>query len=740
VPDNVNDSTPTTSADNMSSLADTPLEDQEHFAALLSADAPDVSDAPQQIVHVIPLDVTGDWALKVGPPSAARSAEARFVRRDVPGLTMSPASTEALFLGAVDPAGVADEKIKRQRVSNGWLYRIEDVRLFTPLVNLSPSNDRLLADAIYAADPAFTTSSSGLPAVPMPTSHPEHAALVYVCDRAVLREASDINLEQVAKDNPIEVGTRIIEQPITLVTAAFANSLDSAGYPAVDEDTAAPEELVAVDGNSRTAAAFQNIAFPVRLLPQRLHALYGAESLVLLRPSLLSQMTYGERRDLTRKLFKFYSDVYGTLTKKQTDKGSLSQRNHKARNVAAKALNSLTVPATLIVGYIDDNSAAYGNERFSTAVREVLQGMNVSPKPFDDGARSGVSAEQAVVALHEAGLLGPQAATVEVARATRDALIGRTPVAEAMAALGLTPLADLRAAAVVREFTRPGPEVSRVLRGPLNTPQVHLKHRAAPVVELALRGYTASRDPKEVDSMRKVLSSGSGGCLWQGLVTTPWEVVDVETDAHIDALTEVAIEQLQASPALPQGALCLLGVLGMTALVTGGYLLAAGGSGEHVAAGLENVAGLVGIQRGSVGSVVEDLLEREWGIRLLADAVKRTRAGEKPRLIDPQTCEFVELPAQHGTAQVNALLRRMLKKDAEPDVGALTHADKQRRALNEFSQSLIDSKDALADLLELHSDPRDKIAFVSAQGSLANLDAITENFRAIVAPRPLDFS
>ncbi|GIM95627.1 hypothetical protein [Paractinoplanes toevensis] len=720
---------------------ETPLEDQEHFAALLSADEPDLTEAPQEAVQVIPLNATGDWTVKVGPPSAAKAAEGRFARRAIAGVTLSPGSQEALFLAALDPTGVADEKIKRQRVSNGWLYRIDDVRMFTTMVNLSPSNDRLLADAVYAADPEFTNATSGLHAVPMPTSHPRFASLIYSCDRAVLREASDLNMDQVSEDNPIDVGSRIIEQPITLVTAAFALGLEPDGSPSFDEDAPTQEEYVAVDGNSRCAAGFKNITFPVRLLPQRLHALYGSpDSLVTLRPSLLNQMTHAERRDLTRKLFKLYSDVYAALRTKEATKGALSDSERRAKNTAAKALNSLTVPATVIVGYIDDDPALHVNQRFATAVREVLQGMNVAPKAFGEGARSGVSAEQAVVALYEANLLGPQSATSNVAESTRDTLIGRTPSASAMAALGLTPTADLRAAVVVREFTRPGPDVTRVLRVPLNVSQIHLKHRAGPVVELALRGYTASRDHKQVDSMRKVLSSGSGGCLWQGLLRTPWEVVDVATDDHVDDLAEVALRQLKAAPALPQGALCLLGVLGMIALVSGGYLLAAGGSAENVAANLENVAGRVGVQRGSVGSVVEDLLEREWGIRLLADAIKRARSGGRPRLIDPESGKFVELPSDHGTAEVNATLRRMLKKDNEPDVEDLTHADKQRRALNEFSQAVVETKDVLRSLLELHSDPRDKIPFMSAQGALMNLEAITDNFKSVVAPRPLDFS
>jgi hypothetical protein len=716
-----------------------PFAEHDRFAALLSDERPDASESPQEAVRVIPLGSGESWTLKVGPPSAAKAAESRFARRELSGVMVSPAGREALFLGALDPGGVADEKIKRQRVSNGWLLRIDDVRLFTPLVNLSPANDRLLADTIYAADPTLSASGGVLSAVPMPTSHPDHSSLVYACDRTLLRDASDVNMERVLKDNPVDVGTRIIEQPITLVVAAYAPGVDSEGYPALGPDSAAPEELVTVDGNSRTAAAFRNVSFEVHLLPQRLHALYAAEPLVTLRPSLLNQMTYVERRDLTRKLLKFYSDHFTALRQREA-RGPLGERDRRSKDAAARALNSLTVPATVIVGYIDDDSMFHGNARFATAVREVLQGMNVAPKPFDEGARIGVSAEQAVAALHDARLLGPQGCTTAVSGATLDTLIGRTPVADAMAPLDLTALADLRAAVVVREFTRSGPQVSRVLQGPLNTTQVHLKHRSAPVVELALRGYTARNDAKQIDSMRKVLFSGSGGCLWRGLLSTPLEVLDIATDNDVDGLAELALQQLKAAPALPQGALCLLGVLGMTALVTGGYLLAAGGSGEHVAAGLENVTGRVSIQRGSVGSVVEALLGREWGVRLLADAVKRSRSGLRPRLIDASTGEFAELPPEHGVAHVNAALRRMLKKADEPDVEELTHADKQRRAFTAFAQSLASSKESLAELLALHSDRRELIPFAQAEASLLNLDAIAGNFRSIVEPRPLDLS
>ncbi|NUR97547.1 MAG: hypothetical protein HOV67_20110 [Kribbellaceae bacterium] len=703
------------------------------FAPLLSTDAVDTSDAPEELIPVISLETGGPWDIKVGPPSAARGAASRFTRAAPASLTSSSAGITNLFSAAVDPAAVAEEKAKKQRESKGWLYRIEDIRLFTPMVNLSPANDRLLPDAVYAADPTYSgAGGSELSAVPMPTSHPTYAALVYDCDRATLREASDANMRQVLLDNPVDVGSRIVEQPITLVAATFPSTADG-DQESLDLD----EEYVAVDGNSRLAKAFSNVIFPVKLLPARVQQAYGtATGSISLLPSLLSQMTTSERRDLTRKIIKHHSDIYAAALAKDTE-GSLTPAERRKANQSARALNSITVPATVIIGYVDDD-AAHGNAGFASAVREVLQGMNVAVKPFDPEARFGVSAELAVVALHAEGLLAPAGATTAVCDATRDTLIGRTPATETMAPLGLTTTADIRAAVVVRELTRPGPDVSRALRGPLNTPQVHLKHRAAPTVELLLRSYTHSLTRAELTQVRKVLGSGSGGCLWQDLVRTRWEVVDVNTEKDVDDLTKVALKQL-ADTSGPQGGRCLLGVLGMVGLVVGGYLLPAGGSGEQVAAQQEGAGGTVPIHRGSVGAVVERLLKREWGIRLLADAIKRSRAGQKARLIDASTLKFYQDTKYSGTAQVNAALRRMLKKADEPETASLTQTERERRALDRFAQTVVDIKEELKELRDVRTDTRDKIPFDEAEATLKTLRAVLNNFENMVDAEPLDF-
>lgn len=702
----------------------------DRFASLLSTEAIDTSDAPEDLVRVIPLQVDGEWAIRVGPPNAARSAGQRFIRNAPASVTASSTGLTNLFSAALDPVALYDEKIKGQRGSHGWVNRIEDCRLYTTMVNLSPANDRLLPDAVYAADPTYSSATgSELPAVPMPTSHSTHAVLVYNCDRNVLREASDGNMQQVLRENPVDVGDRIIEQPITLVIAA---------YPTTTDTEALDEELVAVDGNSRLAKAFRNVIFPVKLLPSRLQATYEeASGQTWLRPSLLSQMTTTERRDLTRKIIKVHGDIYRAALEKDSTAG-LTPAERRRANESARALNSITVPASIIVGYVDDDPSTHGNDRFASAVREVLQGMNVAAKPFDPEARSGVSAEQAVVALHAAHLLGPDGASQTFADATHDTLIGRTPATDTMKPLGLKPLADIRAAVVIRELTRPGPDVKRALRGPLNVHQVHLKHRAAPIVELVLRGYTKRLDRAQLTQARKVLLSGSGGCLWQDLVRTRWEVVNVETDDDVDALGKVALDQL-ADLAGPQGGRSLIGVLGMTALVIGGYLLPAGGSGEQVAAQQEGATGTVPIHRGSVGTVVERLLSKDWGILLLADAIKRTRTGAKPRLIDPATQQFEDESAYAGTAGVNAALRRRLKQADEPDVGPLTQTEKERRALDQFAQGVVDVKDDLKDLIEVRVDTRDQIPFTDAEATLKTLRAVLQNFEKLVEPEPLDF-
>lgn len=703
--------------------------------SVLPADEPD-DDRPSDFescdyIHVVPLEPDGDWVLQVPPPSAAKSAERRFERRERPEVSLSPRSRECLFLAAVDPMAVADERVKRQRVSTGWVYRIEDVRVFTPMVNVSPANDRLLAEATYAADPTFSTPSLvRLPAAPLPTSHPLHAALVYVGDRGPLRTASDANAQSVRKDNPIDVGARIVEQTITLSAAVYAERLDSAGVPIEAPDVAAPEEFVAIDGNSRTAAAFKNLRFPGRYLPLRLQSAYGSgDAEVQMQPSLLSQMTNDERRDLTRKMLKAYSDVYEAGVERIARGEILSARERTGLDVAASAINSMTLPVTVIVGYVDDDQST-GTQRFAAATREVLQGMNVAPKSFAPEARNGVSAEQAVAALHERRLLGPEQASSAGQDATYDLLIGRTSAAAAMATLRLGPLADLRGAVVLREFTRSRREHSKALQGPLNTQRVSLSKRAHAASELIVRGYSASRDEADIDRMRRLLGSGSG-CAWKALTEVPWEVRNIDTDDEVDQLVDLALADLSDHTSATAAAACLLGAIGMVALVQGQYLQPAGGSAENTAAELEDQAGRVLVQRGGVGLVVESLLERRWGVILLGDAIKRSRAGLSRRVIDPTSEQFREVK-DGSPVYVNAYIRRQLFKAGEPVVEPKTVQQKQQDTVKEFDRAVRGLREPLQQVIDAYAETASQVPHEAAADALRFLEAFRQRLLRIV--------
>jgi hypothetical protein len=533
---------------------------------------------------------------------------------------------------------------------------------------------------------------------------------VYRSEHDRLRAAMDANSDGIRTAKLTQdIGERIIEQTVTVIPAVFVDPADTA--PWGEPTTESTEELL-LDGNCRITTAFSNIPIPVEKIPQRLRGTVQASSggsggkTVAMRSSLLTTMTLEERIQLCRDLAKHYTAIV------ENPRSSVT-----AHNVAVRALNSLTAPATVIVGFRDDDPANR-NSRLGAAARAYLDGMNVENNPLTDPARHSVAAEQVVTKLHEAHVIdGP----------TRDVLLGRVPASPAMAALEvpLSPLPDLRFALCAQVLTGNDADSRRVLRTKLGVRGgVQVAHRSPLAVELGLRGYTASLEKQRIREMRQALESGS--FLWQDLVDYKWQVDDVADDETVDVLKLYADEG-------HQGALALLGLLGLIALVSTGNLLAAGGSAETVATKLTEADTAVTVDRGNIGNIATRLLKQSWGRNLLADAIKRSRSGDPLRWADPATGELTDPPAEwKGGAGFNAMLRYHLKMAGQTVPSGPTQADREEAAFTNFSNAITDAQDALTRLLGVRSATSEKLTYLDGKGVLDKLERIRKRFDKIV--------
>lgn len=651
--------------------------------------------AGQETVLVIPLDgrrdTDGFWELRVPPQNAADKA-IKYLKdqRDRGRVNLHDSAIEQICRSAVHPEELAGAPLLKHRTENGWLWTLE-TRIFTTLANVAYANDRMLGDATYDADP--TSRQGTAPQISMPVSDSTESALRYKENDAVLFRAADRNSRAVLADNPQDVGIRLIERPITLVATRRQ------GDPGLENDL----ELTAVDGNCRLSSAFARLIFPSTLLPRRLQDDRKAREVY---PSMLMNMSFAERRKFTRELIKHCSSQLA-------DPSSIDQRNN-----AAMALNALTVPAEIIVGYTDDR--ADDQARFASAVRGLLLRMNVSVKPFEEGSKNAVIAEEIAVGLNEVR---------EITADQLRVLVGRSDVAASMEALSLNPaLADLRAAVVVRELTRNEGSRNSVLRAKMNVKAIFLKHRNGPVVELALRGYTnalrtpsATRPGEPLARVRQALSSSP---LWQDLITGPWEVSNVDSDDKVDDLVEVALNSL----AQPSPESRLLGVLGLFALTTSGHLLAPGGSAETQIG--------TKVDRSAIGSIVEKLLRTAWGVEILGDAVKRARQGKRLRMWDDDADELVEF--NDTKSMFNARLRQRVFEGAEPDPQD-TPEGRQAAATDGLYEAIRSARDWMKHLLDVRQREgiTDRLPHEDAQASLQTLVSVRDHLASITAPPEL---
>ncbi|MEU6231155.1 hypothetical protein [Streptomyces sp. NPDC047042] len=565
-----------------------------------------------------------------------------------PDVRISAAAVRRIAFGAVEPGLLDGARLERHRVETGWLSVIT-YRAYTLLLSPAIENDRLLDEAHYAADP---DTSANLRVLSMPTAHDTDATLVYADAMDDLLAAIDRASKGVRKNNPQEVGRRIVERPLTAVPATFLN-------PGRHPD----DDLSLVDGNSRWASCTADITVPASSIRPT-----NAKDPDSLLPSHLMRLPLTERRDLVREIVKnAHRDINGAT--------GTSRAARAKRDQAARLLNAMTVPVQVIVGYTDDNPSM-GMGRFPVAVRSLLMRMNVGVKQFDPSSKNGVTAEEIVTALFDSGELGDDA------QAVRDVLLGRADVTDAMKSLGLNPaFRDLRFTFVVQQLTRKEPRLNAVMAAKLDKRRLQVTHRSGPIVELGLRSYSSLAKEK----LAPVRTALDTGCLWQALADHEWSVENIDNDQAVDDLLERA-----DNGDVP--ARLLLGVLAMVTLVTSGYLLAPGGSAEQI-------VGNIKVMRAGVGTVIKTVLDTKEGRQVLADAIKRIRAGLEPRW---WADGLVEQDGWKGS-DFNAHLRLAANHGFAPEgyQNDPTATELEDKALTAFQTSLTAAGADLDDLIAL---------------------------------------
>ncbi|GGM19089.1 hypothetical protein GCM10010129_74210 [Streptomyces fumigatiscleroticus] len=614
-----------------------------------TSDIPDEHDDIDgiEVIDIRSGDRSTPFEHRVEPVSKTTKA-VKFLENH-PDVRISPAAVRRIAYGAVEPGLLEGARLERHRVETGWLSVIT-YRAYTLMLSPAIENDRLLDEAHYAADP---DTSDNQRVLAMPAAHGTEATLVYADAMDDLVAAIDRASKRVREANAQEVGRRIVERPLTAVPSTFLN-------PGRHPD----DDLNLVDGNSRWASCTAGIEVPSSSIRPT-----NAKDPDSLLPSHLMRLPLTERRDLVREVVKnAYRDINAAT--------GTSRAARAKRDQAARLLNAMTVPVQVIVGYTDDNPSM-GMRRFPVAVRSLLMRMNVGVKSFQPSSQNGVTAEEIVTALFDAGELGDDAQTV------RDVLLGRADVTDAMKSLGLNPaFRDLRFTYVVQQLTRKEPRLNAIMAAKLDKRSLQVTHRSGPIVELGLRSYSSL--PKE--KMAPVRTALDTGCLWQALADHEWTVENIDNDQAVDDLLERA-----DNDDIP--ARLLLGVLAMVTLVTSGYLLAPGGSAEQIVGGIK-------VMRASVGTVIKTVLDTKEGRQVLADAIKRIRTSQRPRWWADG--HLVERDNWKGS-DFNAHLRLAANHGFDPEgyQNDPTATELEDKALTAFQKSLTTAGADLDDLIAL---------------------------------------
>ncbi len=648
----------------------------------VAAGSPD--DQPAEIMVIPVTDVLppgGRFEHRLPPTSQAQKAQNHLA----PLVQLSTQMLERLTHMAVNPDQLAVTQPEPHRVANGWLYLVR-FRAYVPLLSPAMENDRLLADAAYAADPRAGDKTRALA---QPAPHESYAALVHGDTFEDLAESVDRAAAKIRKENPQEVGERLVELPLTVVSAMINGP-----------DGVQTDEATGVDGNSRLISCLG------QLKVERGWLTGGTDrERVELQPSHLMRIPLKARRELVRKIIKAEYKLLGAAGLEQ-------------RNAAARALNALTVPVQVIVGYRDDEPER-GMSRFPGAVRALLVRMNVGVKPFGDGAKHAVVAEEVVSALYDAGLFGSYDGWDP--KDVRDMLIGRDDMEQVMESLGFDfNIPDQRFVLVVEQLTRKERGFNAVVRDKLQSKAVYLKDRNSFVTELGLRSYSSSLEG-DLPTIRRALETG---CLWQDLVDREWQADPRNNDATIDHLLAAADREEPSS-------LMELGVLGMISLVTSGHLLAARGSAEQLVDGQM-------IARTGVGLIVRALLDMAEGRQLLADAVKRVRKGLAPRWWDAERQELVDRPQDWRGATFDAHLRLAARNGFSDRKEVQNPAALEAHLLTKFTHSIKEVDQRLAELLEERekNGTTGRLGWEEVEASMELLDGIKEDFQGISTPRP----
>lgn len=143
------------------------------------------------------------------------------------------------------------------------------------------------------------------------------------------------------------------------------------------------------------------------------------------------------------------------------------------------------------------------------------------------------------------------------------------------------------------------------------------------------------------------------------------------------------------------------------------------------------------IDRGRPAHIVGQLCGYDWGIDLLADAVKRSRAGKtKLRFIDPTTKKLVEPTGWNG-AEYNAHLRFAVAKESLPPVN-IPGSQAERVAWTRFANSVTA---AMADL-GTYKDERtanstvDRLPWIEVDATVGLLRRMASWVPTIADPEP----
>ncbi|MFI1377728.1 hypothetical protein ACH4UY_37840 [Streptomyces longwoodensis] len=632
-----------------------------------STETPD--DLPDiQVIDIRSGDRSTPFEHRVVPVSQTAKA-IKALKKDRPGVQLTDDAIHRIAYSAVEPDLLADLRPELRRVETGWLTVI-NYRAYTLMLSPAVENDRLLDEVHYAADPNTVARQQVLS---MPTAHETDTALIYTDPMDALLDAVDRASKKVRDQNKQEVGRRIVERPLTAVPVVFLNP---GRHPAGD--------LGLVDGNSRWGSCTAHVPAPTGLIgPAK------DKDRPLLLPSYLMSLPLTDRRNFVREVIKkAYRDI--------TAATGTSKAARAKRDQAAALLNAMTVPVEVVIGYTDDDPSM-GMQRFPAAVRSLLMRMNIGVKEFADASKNGITAEETVTALFDAGELGDNA------QAVKDVLLGRVDITDPMKTLGLSALRDLRFALIAQQLTRKEPRLNAIAAAKLDKRSLQLAGRSGLVTELGLRSYSTSLG----EGIRPVRTALESGCLWKDLVDHEWTVENVDDDKAVDDL-------LQDTENGDIPAKLLLGVLAMVTLVTSGNLLAPGGSAEQIVNHT--------VMRAGVGAVVKAVLERQEGPQVLADAIKRIRGGLRPRWWADGG--LVEHDDWKGS-DFNAHLRLAALHGFNPEGGAsgLSSTAREERALTDFQASLTVAANRLDDLIQLRrkNGTTDQLSWESVEASVKQI-------------------